>query len=173
MLLLPSDVVRRMRRHMFSASRREIGGMLMGEEIGDQQFRIVDFSVDAETGTKAHFVRDADQHDQALAAFFDSTDADYRRFNYLGEWHTHPSFDVQPSTQDIHSMQDLVDGSGGVDFAVLFIARLRWFWWFECSAHLFVRNHLPTVVDVIHEREPALARRMLYVLSRIKEDQNE
>jgi integrative and conjugative element protein (TIGR02256 family) len=150
-LLIPIDVVRRMRRHMFRASSREIGGMLMGEELGEQRFRIVDFSIDAESGTSAHFVRDADQHDQALAAFFRKTGAEYGRFNYLGEWHTHPNFDVQPSVQDVHAMRDLVDGSGGVEFAALLIARLGWFWRYECSAHLFMRNYPPTEVEIIRE----------------------
>jgi hypothetical protein len=31
---------------------------------------------------------------------------------------------------------------------VLFISRLRWYWRFECSAHLFVRAHSPSVVSV-------------------------
>ncbi|MEQ9519152.1 MAG: Mov34/MPN/PAD-1 family protein, partial [Parvibaculum sp.] len=119
-LLLPNDVMNRMRRHMFYAARREIGGVLMAEEVGDQHFRIVDFSVDTESGTASHFERVADQHDQALEAFFEDTNADYHRFNYLGEWHTHPSFDVRPSMTDVHAMQGLVDGSDGVDFAVLF-----------------------------------------------------
>ena len=35
----------------------------------------------------------------------------------------------------------LVDGSGGVNFAVLLITRFRWYWFFECSAHLFVRDY--------------------------------
>ena len=59
-----------------------------------------------------------------------------------------PSFSVNPSLQDVHAMQDLVDGSGGVDFAVLFISRLRWYWRFDCSAHLFVRGHPPSMVTV-------------------------
>lgn len=157
-LVLPSDIVHKMRRHMFRAGRREIGGMIMGEEIGDQRFRVVDFSLDAKSGTSGNFVRHADQHDQALSAFFERTGADYRRYNYLGEWHTHPSFSVHPSLQDVHAMQDLVDGSGGVDFGVLLIARLGWFWRLECSAHLFVRDHAPTVADLVFEKRPAIIR---------------
>jgi [CysO sulfur-carrier protein]-S-L-cysteine hydrolase len=147
-LQLTTDVLRRMRRHLFSSGSREIGGILMGEEIGDQMFQIVDFSVDTSRGTRAQFVRDADHHDEALSAFFERTGAQYGRFNYLGEWHSHPSFSVDPSLQDVHAMQDLVDGSEGVDFAVLFINRLRWYWRFECSAHLFVRGHPPSMVRV-------------------------
>ena len=120
----------------------------MGEEIGDQEFQIVDFSVDTASGTRDQFVRDSDQHDKALSAFFERTGAEYGRFNYLGEWHSHPSFSVHPSLQDVYAMQDLVNGSGSVDFAVLFISRLRWYWCFECSAHLFVRGHPPSEVRV-------------------------
>ena len=159
-LLLPSDVRRTMRRHMVWARRREIGGILMGEEIGARRFRIVDFSVDAVTGTSAHFVRDADHHERELRAFFQKTGADYSRYNYLGEWHTHPSFDVRPSLQDLHSMQDLVEGSRGVDFAVLFIARVRWMWRFQCSAFLFVQQHAPTEIEVLHEDKARMMKAM-------------
>jgi hypothetical protein len=48
-------------------------------------------------------------------------------------------------------MQNLVDDSEGVDFAVLLIARLKWYWRLSYSAHLFVRNHAPTIVDLVHE----------------------
>jgi len=150
-LLLPSNVRRTMRQHLSRARRREIGGILMGEEIDDQVFRVVDFSVDEVRGTEAHFVRDSDHHDRELHEFFEKTGADYRRYNYLGEWHSHPRFDVRPSLQDIHSMQDLVDGSRGVDFAVLLISRLSWLRRFQCGALLFVQHGSPTEIEVLHE----------------------
>ncbi|MCH8478927.1 MAG: Mov34/MPN/PAD-1 family protein [Wenzhouxiangella sp.] len=154
-LLLPSDVLRRMRRHLLRAGRREIGGMIMGEEVCDQTFQVVDFSVDATSGTNSNFVRDANQHDQALSAFFEKTGKNYARFNYLGEWHSHPSFSVCPSPQDVYAMQDLVAGPDDVDFAVLLITRLRWYCQFDCSAHLFVRDHVPTKVDVVRINQRA------------------
>ncbi|MBU2888241.1 Mov34/MPN/PAD-1 family protein [Celeribacter halophilus] len=150
-LCLQADVIRRMRRHMLRAGSREIGGMIMGEQTGDQQFRVVDFTIDATSGSPSNFTRDAEQHDQALAEFFKTTGADYHRFNYLGEWHTHPRFSVHPSLQDMHAMQDLVDGSGGVDFAVLLIARLKWFGRFESSAHLFVDGYVPSAIMQIYD----------------------
>lgn len=147
-LMLPNDVVRTMRWHLFRAGQREIGGMVMGEDLGNQRFRVVEFSVDTSSGTKTSFHRNAEEHDRALSAFFEKTGSDYARFNYLGEWHSHPSFSVKPSLQDLLAMQDLVDGTGGVNFAILFISRLKWYCRFDCSAYLFAQGHTPTVVDI-------------------------
>ena len=113
----------------------------MGEMDGDQRFRIADISVDTVSGSQAHFVRDAEHHERELRAFFERTGADYKRFNYLGEWHSHPSFEVTPSGPDIRAMRNLVEGTRGVDFAVLFINRLKWVWQMEASATLFVRGY--------------------------------
>lgn len=150
-LLLPNSVRRKMRLHMIKAGRREIGGLIMAEELEDQKFRIVDFSVDIKSGSRSNFVRDSDQHEQALLEFYQKTGANYSKFNYLGEWHTHPSFSVKPSLQDILSMQDLVEDSEGIPFAVLFIARLQWRWRFEASAHLFLKSHDPCKVALVYE----------------------
>ena len=150
-LLLPSDISKSMRRHMLKAHKREIGGMLMGEETGKGEFRLVDFSVDTESGSKGHFMRDANLHEKHLQEFFARTGSNYGRYNYLGEWHTHPSFSVQPSLTDIQSMQGLVEGPHGVGFAVLLISKLKWFRGFECGAWLFIEGHHPTSVEILRE----------------------
>jgi len=137
------DVIVRMRSLLRRARSREIGGVLMGEQFGDGHFRIVDFSVDDLTGGFAHFVRDPDHHRIALAAFFERTGADYARYNYLGEWHSHPSFPVHPSLEDCRSMTSLVEGERDIEFAVLMIVRLRFWFKVECSTNLFVRGQAP------------------------------
>lgn len=133
---------------MFFAGWREIGGILMGEMVGDQRFRIADISVDTVSGSQAHFVRDAEHHERELREFFERTGADYKRFNYLGEWHSHPSFEVTPSGPDIRAMHNLVEGTRGVDFAVLLISRFKWVWQMEASATLFVRGYGGCHVEV-------------------------
>ena len=44
-----------------------------------------------------------------IASFFDRVNHEYVRFNYIGEWHSHPSFEPEPSTKDDLSMQDIVE----------------------------------------------------------------
>ncbi|TON83938.1 hypothetical protein, partial [Vibrio parahaemolyticus] len=62
-IVLPNSVLKKLRLHMLKAGKREIGGMLMGEDLGEQAFRIVDFSVDVKRGTTSSFFRDSDEHD--------------------------------------------------------------------------------------------------------------
>ncbi|MFL6416742.1 MAG: Mov34/MPN/PAD-1 family protein [Bryobacteraceae bacterium] len=83
-------------------------------------------------------------HAAALEDFFQRTGSDYRRFNYLGEWHSHPSFPVLPSTEDKTSMQSLVDGERDIEFSALVIVKLRCFVLLEAAAYMFVRNAPPT-----------------------------
>jgi hypothetical protein len=73
-----------------------------------------------------HFIRDPSQHQPQLDEFFEKTGRDYTRFNYLGEWHPHPSFAPLPSSEDMATMRDiLADPDVGVNFLVLIIARLH------------------------------------------------
>jgi hypothetical protein len=47
------------------------------------------------------------------------------RFNYLGEWHSHPTFEPVPSTVDMITMQSLVeDPIVGANFLILLIVTL-------------------------------------------------
>ncbi|EPN2804862.1 Mov34/MPN/PAD-1 family protein [Serratia marcescens] len=138
-----------LRKALKAAGCREIGGVMMGEQIAPGHFRVVDLSIDSQTGGKAHFVRDSEAHNEALDAFFQRTGHQYDRFNYLGEWHSHPRFSVIPSSQDIASMIDLVEGERGIEFAVLLIVRLGWWRKLSLSCTLFCRNANPLVVDVL------------------------
>ena len=126
-----------MSSHLRRAGRREIGGILFGEQLEPGKFRLVDFTVDEVTGGAAHFCRSPENHRGGLKSFYAKTGHDFQRYNYLGEWHSHPRFSVYPSTQDCQSMLDLVHSEEGISFAVLLIVRLDWFWVLKSSAVMF------------------------------------
>lgn len=107
------------------AGTRETGGMLFGEHVAEDQFRVLEATV-ASVGSVASFLRSLVGGLAKLDAFFRRTDRDYRRFNYLGEWHSHPSFALLPSGTDDHSMFDIVtDPATGARFAVSIIVKLK------------------------------------------------
>lgn len=67
---IAENVKGKLRKALKAAGSREIGGVMMGEQIAPGHFRVVDLSIDSQTGGKAHFVRDSETHNEALNAFF-------------------------------------------------------------------------------------------------------
>lgn len=139
----------RMRRALARARQREIGGILMAEQVEAGHFRLVDFTIDEVTGSAAHFVRSIEHHHHSLDRFFEETASDFARFNYLGEWHSHPNHLPIPSSTDIASMQNLVDGERDISFAMLLIVRTTWWRSLLLSATLFQRGAAPERIEII------------------------
>ena len=124
-LLVARPVIERLERELRRAGRKEVGGLLMGEHVRDELFRLVELSVQRSGGDVACFIRRPEDHKEQLERFFADTGNDFTRFNYMGEWHSHPSFDPLPSKTDIHTMQSIVeDPDAGVNFLVLMVCRM-------------------------------------------------
>jgi hypothetical protein len=114
--------------------------MLFAEQLEPGQFRIVDLSMDLSSGSHAHFIRDPTTHNDALRAFLERAGGEFSRFNYLGEWHSHPAFTVEPSREDVATMTDLVNEDNAIEFAVLLVVRLRLHFWLDYSLTAFARG---------------------------------
>jgi proteasome lid subunit RPN8/RPN11 len=156
-LLLTTAVLKRLRRELRRAHSREIGGLLMGEHLGGDAFRVAEITVQRAGGSAAHFVRDPAEHRASLQAFFARNGGDYARFNYLGEWHSHPIFEPLPSSVDVATMQLLVENAGvGANFLVLLVVKLAGRRTIEASATAFVARTPPTEVMLGNEQvEPS------------------
>jgi hypothetical protein len=107
------------------AGSREIGGQLFGEQLAPSEFKVTEMTIQAKVGSFARFVVDLLQAARDALRFFDRTAHRYAQFNYIGEWHSHPSFAVSPSHTDAETMRQLVrDPDFRGTFAVLMIVRL-------------------------------------------------
>lgn len=116
----------------------ECGGVVMGEHVGENHFAVRNLTIQS-GGSFARFVREAGFALRALKDYFKRANHDYSRFNYLGEWHSHPSFSTQPSDTDHRAMVEIVtDPKVGANFAVLLIFRLTAMDALEGSAHTYL-----------------------------------
>jgi [CysO sulfur-carrier protein]-S-L-cysteine hydrolase len=157
-LLLPLKIVKRLRREL-RGRRHEIGGVLVGENVAPDTFRLVDISVQHSGGTVTHFVRDPEHHREFLANFFARTGNDYKKFNYIGEWHSHPAFEAVPSGEDIASMFEIIeDPVVGVNFAILIIVRLLRWNRLQISATLFRPGVVPEGISVEIDQDSAIPK---------------
>ncbi|HEV2517193.1 MAG TPA: Mov34/MPN/PAD-1 family protein [Devosia sp.] len=147
--------MQRLASDLRSARRREIGGLLFGEHVESDLFRVLEATVQTSGGTKADFKRDPKVHKAALEAFFAKTGHNYVKYNYLGEWHSHPSFSTDPSTDDLDTMHQIVaDPSVGANFAVLIIVKLTSARSLELSATAFFAGGACEAIDVVIEQSP-------------------
>ncbi|MHC4041324.1 Mov34/MPN/PAD-1 family protein [Bradyrhizobium xenonodulans] len=160
-LILPRKITDLLRREL-RGRRNEIGGVIVAEHVGGETFRIVELSVQRSGGTTMHFIRDPKQSKAFLSDFFARTGGNYRRFNYIGEWHSHPTFEPVPSRNDIQAMYQIVeDPEVGANFAVLIIVRLFFRRSLKMSATLFRAGLPPERVVVLLERKtPGLLSRL-------------
>lgn len=150
-VLLPDDVAERLESALRGAGNREIGGVLMGEHVSEGVFRVKDLTVQRRGGTFASFMREVRAALAPLQRFFRHTGHDYTRYNYLGEWHSHPSFPAEPSHRDSESMWRIVeDPAVGANFVVLLIVRLGSEGKLEGSATTYLkgRRNLEAALEV-------------------------
>jgi len=124
-ILLPDDAAKKLTKALKKAGNKETGGILMGEHVSEDVFRVKDLTIQFHGGTCGSFTRFLEGILSPLQNFFCKTEYDFTRFNYLGEWHSHPAFAPEPSATDYDTIWEIVeDSSVGANFAVLMIVRL-------------------------------------------------
>lgn len=123
-VILSPRCIRKLKRELRSAGRNEIGGVLAAEHVSDGVFLVKDLSVQR-NGTPTSFLRDPIQHRKFMRRFHLRTGNDPERFNYLGEWHSHPSFLALPSAPDVYQMHaEIHEPEQTASFLVLLIVKL-------------------------------------------------
>ncbi|WP_218839235.1 Mov34/MPN/PAD-1 family protein [Evansella halocellulosilytica] len=124
-LILPKAIEQELKKELIVAERQEIGGVLLGEHVSEGLFRISDFTIQRSGGTVVSFIRHIQQSlKNRLTDFFNKTKHNYTKFNYLGEWHSHPSFELTPSIRDRESMWQIVnDPTVGANFVMLLLVK--------------------------------------------------
>jgi len=134
------------------AGKREIGGILMGEHIGPDTFRVREITIQRKGGTFAAFIRMVEEIFTPLLAFFDTTKHNYTKFNYLGEWHSHHSFALIPSRRDHATMYNLVmDSQLGAHFILLLLVKQDNHGQLEGSITVYQPNKPPFTGNIILE----------------------
>jgi [CysO sulfur-carrier protein]-S-L-cysteine hydrolase len=143
-IVIPRNIKEQLRIALVNAGSNETGGILMGEHIGVDEFHIKEITVEPSLGTIAYFVRSLAHAVSSLHKFFQKTKYDYLHFNYLGEWHSHPSFLPKPSNKDLSTMiESINDKKIGANFLVLIVLKLGTLGSLEGSATVFY-PHLPS-----------------------------
>jgi len=125
-LRIPKLIIERWADDLRRSGRKEIGGVLFGEQVAEGDFRIIEATRQRFWGgTATTFKRRGRGARKDVLALHEKFGGDAKRFNYLGEWHSHPNAPAMPSLQDEITMCNLLAEQGAaVNFLVLIIVKL-------------------------------------------------
>lgn len=141
-LLFPLIHWNAMRACLQKGGRREIGGWLAAEQLRPGEFELVGFTVDLEVGTHNRFTSLPMTHGEQLDKILRENADRTGRVDYLGEWHSHPTFPPIPSGIDLAAMTKMVEYSGP-SFAALLIVRMLCDELLEATITTFQRGSPP------------------------------
>jgi hypothetical protein len=151
-LLVPSRIAKQFVEALIVGGNREVGGILMGEHVEAQTFRVEQITIQLEGGTFARFVRWVENIITPLRDFFHSTNHDYVRFNYIGEWHSHHSFALIPSPTDDGTMLDiLAQPNFDARFVALLLTKLADSRQLQCAVVVYQPGERPFPGQVVLE----------------------
>lgn len=104
---VPDEVLGVLRGLAAEAAPRETGGTLVGHYSKDSRVAFVVKALEANAGARrkrTRFFRPPDDVDGQLTKVYRESEG---RVHYLGEWHTHPQVDANPSSTDIETLRGL------------------------------------------------------------------
>ena len=81
---------------LVTAGTREIGGVLFGEHVGTEDFRVVNITQQRRRGGEASFRRKSREAKRGLKRLSAAHGNDHERFNYLGECIPIPMLPLYP-----------------------------------------------------------------------------
>lgn len=155
-LVIPSPLSTKFIANLRKADDREIGGVLFAEQKAYSEFHLLDATFQMYGGETHSFERDGEKAQNdilRLHRFFRGTP---QRFNYFGEWHSHPHSAVIPSHVDIRAMWQIIDNTDEtVNFIVLLIVKLVQQSSLDIGATVFLRSghtYKSTVVFETNEK---------------------
>ena len=150
-LNLSLEVIEEITAALRKSGDHEIGGILMGEHIGQDEFKVTKITVH-KLGAISSFIRLIEDALDKLNAFFKQYENNYSQFNYIGEWHSHPLFAPYPSSKDDASMIEIImDEKVGANFAVLVIVKLVPVQGLIGTAHTYLPSGMKSQSQLVFE----------------------
>ena len=127
-LFIGIEVLNRWRSQLIRAGKKEIGGILFAEQLSVGEFRIIEATCQNSRflGSNTTFMRKGKIARKQVKVLHNKYGGDPKKFNYFGEWHSHPSFPPIPSERDRATMCELIEEQdGAANFLVLLIIKYK------------------------------------------------
>ena len=123
--MIPASISDTFVEKLRNSNNREIGGVLFAEQLAYGEFSLLETTFHTSDGNTFTFDRDIVKARKDIRRFHSYYNGKPQKFNYFGEWHSHPHSTSEPSEVDNSMMWEILSQTDeSVNFLVLIIVKL-------------------------------------------------
>jgi len=124
-IIIPAKITSLIKKHIDKYSPLETKGALFAEHLGDNIFKIDSVYLEPKPGTTTYVKLVVNRVYQAFQnSFHKKHQYHFSKFNYIGDWHSHPLFECIPSSFDVEEVQKDLKNSNA-NFLVQLILKVN------------------------------------------------
>lgn len=106
-IIIPKLIAAKIYNQVIKYSPNETKGALFAKKISNELFEIDDIYIEKNVGSFAFVTLiNNKKYQKFQKTYHEKNNNDYVRHNYIGDWHSHPSFELNPSSFDIKEVKE-------------------------------------------------------------------
>ncbi len=123
-IIIPQKITKIIYNQVKKHSPNETKGALFARRINDELFEIDAVYLEKKIGSFAFVVLENNSKYKEFQKKYNKTHHfDFKNHNYIGDWHSHPSFELIPSGYDIKEVQNDLEKSNA-NFLIQIIVKV-------------------------------------------------
>ncbi len=105
-IIIPKEITLRLIKQISKYSPLETKGALFAEDLGNDTFKIDEVYLEPKPGTTT-FVKLYINHEYVTFQknYHKLRNNNFSKYNYIGDWHSHPLFECYPSSYDVSEVE--------------------------------------------------------------------
>lgn len=123
-IILTKEVSRKIKEKLLSSGLLESKGACFAHYVDKNHYEVIDTFISDYKGTSTFTKLLINRRYKRFEKeFYKKHKYDYKNYNYIGDWHSHPLFECVPSNYDICEAKNELDNSNG-NFLIQIIVKL-------------------------------------------------
>jgi len=125
-IIIPKEITLRLIKQISKYSPLETKGALFAEDLGNDTFKIDEVYLEPKPGTTT-FVKLYINHEYVTFQknYHKLRKNNFSKYNYIGDWHSHPLFECFPSSYDVSEVEKDMKQSNAIFLVQLILKVLK------------------------------------------------
>ena len=125
-IIIPKKISLKLKKQISKYSPLETKGALFAEDLGNDTFRIDEVYLEPKPGTTTFVKLFINQEYVSFQKNYHKLRKNnFSKFNFIGDWHSHPLFECFPSSYDIREVEEDIKKSNAIFLVQLILKVIK------------------------------------------------